>query len=1140
MNFDIVRDSVYPTNVKIYLDGVDETFALTGSTVLNGAGLVEVEIADILNMALRCFVIVQAIFVLPATGGPGPGTPAEPTVAVAATATGYRVTWLAVSGAESYRIYGNTVGEDSGSEEVTLTTATELLVPYASGYTWFAGTAIAGANESDIGPWATDNTAPADPVWSSHAYQDAGHLVQWYHPDVPTVENFVLYRNTVGDDDGNETEVATVAGTVANYLIGYGAGGDYFGIQAIDYAGNESNIVWFGPYDPTPDTPENPAADMVLLGGFVVSWNDVGAAARFYEVQGAEDGSGTGAVQVWVGAALMTPTILETDITHFRVRAVGWDGSTSDWTAWETDNNSPPPPVIETFGGSDFITVAFDPTDTSRFAPGLSHYILERADDGDGTGATTLDSTAPPASFPYNVAQAPRTIKWYRVTAVDAAGNESTPSSWVSAVAFTGSISIQDKFDGYGGTGFSNLESLWWLRFIDTNVNEWGEGSYNAANDSAYIADTDVSVKLTPDHTTPPYNAGIVQIWSPKLDIAADGRFTDNDYVLFSVYVEQLNDAGQAEILLSFRSGPSYPWSSVYTSVVLDTVGQHFIKTKKSDFISGGVGTFGWDIIYSIEFQTYSGTTTDPIVYIDDFRIVKADPDDADDYNDTGNSWDKAASTGTELGEWHVYPGNRSGEPAKPFSYGQIKVDTGSEAMYLSHKPLATTYIHTGTIQAGIYFKEQYPAGLAFFVQDVTPDNWSMYVVLATPNPANTVALFKWVDGDLDMIASASFASAEGQIIWLGVDLREFNTDAGRLKVFASLTEGNLIQASNLLISTQDTSLASGGSVGVVSHQSNVRFVDFTAGSPAHAEVADVALALNGPVLTGVDTRLSFRQGESDAEYSTDQDTYKMINGLRVVSSLPASPAEGDRVLLKVDPIFRATLNGSPANSATTMTVDTPSIGATTDTKVGHHLYLVNANGLRTYEGQISAVGSGSTLNVTAQAWSTQGWLDEMVVEVGARDSLWTYMSGHWVCDEVDYVEFNLSASDINTTSGSMTDTGIETNIIAPVNSCTLENIGFLNIFVDAASSTGNGGAARIALGGSFQCSLGRVYGNAITDIIGTVAGSKLSSVSAGNNQSKIQWQVVNGSPTLRCNANASPGIFNGYLRTKLKGRIKA
>lgn len=926
LTYGIVRSGTYPGGVTIWVNGVNRTFELTDLTSLGTAtgstGMVEVELANILNLdfrrehtielkcgsgygtilnaALRCFVIVQAILAQP-TAPTSPVTPAEPTVAVVATADGWRVTWLAVSGAESYRLYGNTTGVDAGAEEITLTTSREVLVPYGGGISYFAATAIAGTNESDIGPWATDTSAPANPTWVSHVFQAEGHFVHWYHPDLARVENFVLYRNTSGVEAG-ATLIDTLAGTNTSAVIPYAAGGDWFGVKAVSYAGISSAVVWFGPYDPTPGVPI-PTAQMVEFGGFGVSWAAVVRAGR-YEVEGATDDEGTGAALKWSGQALYTPTLAETGVAWFRVRAQGYDDTYSDWSGWVTDENPPPQPVLAMVGGIQSVSVGLAASDPSHSSPGFSHYLFERADGSGGEGATTLDSHALYASFPRVFSQTTGITKYFRLTPYDWAGNEGTPTAWTAATPAVEGATVQDKFDGYGGAvTTSNLESLYWLKVLamDEPINTtagtvndtWTD--FHSGADLAQVAPLAEGAKAI-QMKQPVAGGDIVPYYyyGTPIDLSAEQRFTDTDYVLVVFSMPQATydnwPAGSPRGSIRFADSSLHhanlplikagdTWDDPDVQGVV--AGLNFLKFRK-DQLYNVHPDIDWSDIGYVEFNlSMPAAAGGYSVTVDDLRIVKADPDDAETYSDTGPAWDQAASTGTDFGQWHIYPGNRTSEPAKPFAYGQIKTAASPDRWYASYKPLLSIGA-IGTIQAGLFHKENGKSGLAFFAQSFVADQWTMYAVEAD-NVGDTIKLVKWVGGTRSEIASATFpfisagSGTGGQTIWVGADFSQYDTDGGRIKVYASTVEGNLIQAGNLKISVQDTAVGSGGTVGLLSNQANVRFVNFVAGSPAHAEVADVALALDGPIIAGATRRVHYNRDNNHFEYSDDGTTFTPV-----------------------------------------------------------------------------------------------------------------------------------------------------------------------------------------------------------------------------------------------------------------------
>lgn len=258
---------------------------------------------------------------------------------------------------------------------------------------------------------------------------------------------------------------------------------------------------------------------------------------------------------------------------------------------------------------------------------------------------------------------------------------------------------------------------------------------------------------------------------------------------------------------------------------------------------------------------------------------------------------------------------------------------------------------------------------------------------------------------------------------------------------------------------------------------------------------------------------------------------------IRIVTSLPSSPNQGDQVILQVAPIFRATLSVSPLNGDTALQVNTPSIGDTTDTKTGHHIYLVDGE-IRTYEGQVRDDGLSFYVFTTAQEWSTQGWTSGKTVEVGARDSLWTYIADHWVCDEIDYVENHLT-TDKSTTSTTPAAMGLELNIIAPVNGCKVLAYADVTMFADGSSSTQQAARGRLYLDGANLRNLGLFSGNAITDMFLEVSGAKTAEVNSGNHLLDIYWERAASTVTVLCSVASGNG-FAAAITAKLSGRIKA
>lgn len=604
--------------------------------------------------------------------------------------------------------------------------------------------------------------------------------------------------------------------------------------------------------------------------GWLVSWAAIPGADR-YRVYRNDTADETSPDEVCYTNQTSVLIPYESPFIYFAVRSVSGLNE-SELSGWLTDNT--PPNVPDTFSALNDISghqLTISGTDAALQDQGFQYFEIQQATDGSGTGAASLGNFYL-KDFPVFRSFGRGTVRYYRIRAIDWAGNASDWTAW--DYAYSGQSEIQDKFDGYGGSVTTSLSSLWWLKIANLDTSEpWTV----TAPAGGSIADTTDAKEGGAKQFTPGLLGGLHQGYikwtlSTPLDLSNDNRFTDDDYVVFSVY----KTGTRQDLHVQFWSGGFY--RAAYVNNLTLNAWNH-IKVKRSDMTGEGE-TMDWSNVTMIAVAPAYISGGDPSAFVmiaDDIRIVKADPDDSATFNDTGHSWDRAANTGTNFGEWHIYSGNRTGEPAKPFSYGQIKTATSPAVWYFSHKPLNTTQIYTGTIQTGIYLKgTDGQAGLAFFVKDVTAGSWDMYVVEAD-SAADQIRLVRWVGGTRTVISTASFTFAPDQVLWLGADFKDYDSDGGRIKVYASFNEGNVLQAVGLIISAQDTNVGTGGSVGLLSYQANVRFMNFRAGSPEHAETADVAYALDGPIVAGETRRVRYNRDNNEFEYSDDGTNYKGV-----------------------------------------------------------------------------------------------------------------------------------------------------------------------------------------------------------------------------------------------------------------------
>lgn len=638
-----------------------------------------------------------------------------------------------------------------------------------------------------------------------------------------------------------------------------------YGDEGTNYAGVGTGI---------PDPPQITVT--ATKDGWLVEWQAVPGANK-YQVWRNDDPDGTSPDEVGFTDQTSIVVPYESLFIYFAVCSVSGLNK-SEASEWITHVSIPPTPSISVVGSIDYVTVSLSATDTSADHDILSHYIIERADNEAGTNTVIIDENVQPFKLPYDVTQTTRTVYYYRLIAVNYPGYQSEPSPWVKGTAYQNSVTIQDKFDLYGGDNISSVESLSWLKMSDfsetvvTDPTSVGPGTWKVEDpDTGQSVSTafegDKAVKATGTTSIAPKQWLITQ-FENDIDLSQDQRFTDDDYVTllfkytgdtpeqFNGLVFYFKDSSLAD------SGWGYAGHDVYDA----GTGEGFldVRVKRSNFghvmdwanvrYLNLVAQFDYTPDYDLEDPgTWPVSIPGLECVYDDLRVSKADPNDSTRANDTGGVWNYAASSGSLKGIWRIYHGNRSGEPGKPYSLGQVHGAAAPSIWYLAHRDISQERVYNGTIQAGLYLKDNDgKGGLAFYVKDVTAESWDMYAVEADSS-ADTIKLVKWVNGTRTELGSANFSFAPGEILWLGADFRNYDSDndPGRLKVFASLSEGHLIQASNLIISKVDTEIGSGGTVGLLSYESNVRFVDFSAGSPAHAEVADIAKSVQGPMING-------------------------------------------------------------------------------------------------------------------------------------------------------------------------------------------------------------------------------------------------------------------------------------------------
>jgi hypothetical protein len=342
------------------------------------------------------------------------------------------------------------------------------------------------------------------------------------------------------------------------------------------------------------------------------------------------------------------------------------------------------------------------------------------------------------------------------LSCITATGIESAKSAWQSVVIST----FWDDFSQYGGSTISALEKLNWLKIANFETGEGWIAIIGTANYStSYLEEGQNSLKIDSSDIAP---ATAIEL-TKAMDLSLESRFLDNDYITFIIYSD-VNDK------LNYSFGFYAPDSSNYystTGLSFTGSGYHFLKILKSSLISSGSPSFA--NCQKITAETNPDSAVNYNIYYDDLRIVKADPDDATTFNDTGRIWDFSS------GVWHIYDGNRPGEPSVKFSLGQIQ--SGGADICLATPP--SVHVTNGKVSGGVYIKgADGRAGLAFRIKDPTADSEDMMAVILD-TAADKVYLVQYVlpggaGATTNYINDPSFEAATLTTYWTNSGLATF------------------------------------------------------------------------------------------------------------------------------------------------------------------------------------------------------------------------------------------------------------------------------------------------------------------------------------------------------------------------------
>jgi hypothetical protein len=309
------------------------------------------------------------------------------------------------------------------------------------------------------------------------------------------------------------------------------------------------------------------------------------------------------------------------------------------------------------------------------------------------------------------------------LTGIANTGHESAKSTWYRCVIST----FHDDFSKYGGSTVSALEDLNWLS-VETfeNSTEWGTSKCTVANDTTagHFVEGNQGLRVT---TTSGPTAKTGK--TVALNLSQEQRFADTDYITLTYYV---TTPPNTQITIAFyMDGGNYA-TYIITNV---SVGIHYLAVKRSDFVVVGDP---WAGIVELDIYVDHGSGVAADVTFDDWRIVKADPAAATAFNDTGAVWD------FNDGAWHIYPGDRLGEPDLTFTLGQIEGGAGGDYFFATPQNIKVT---NGRASVAMYLKGTAGnMGLAFRCADSTLGSEDCLAVVAS-GISNKIYLVSWEAG---------------------------------------------------------------------------------------------------------------------------------------------------------------------------------------------------------------------------------------------------------------------------------------------------------------------------------------------------------------------------------------------------------
>jgi hypothetical protein len=397
----------------------------------------------------------------------------------------------------------------------------------------------------------------------------------------------------------------------------------------------------------------------------------------------------------------------------------------------------------------------------------------------------------------------------------DLGTQSSTPATLDTTNPFPTGDTVRDSFDTYGGDTIAQSGSTA-LKWVSLMTMETGAPGETVQQDwpivGGVVPQGVIGAQLDTD-TSHNRRDG-------AMDFTNDGRFTTDDYFVAAAYVSNSLETFNSFFIRFTDNGGKH--AGIVTPVEMEGGAYSFVAIKVSD-IAADSG-FNWANVSRIAlYSEFYSFGVYPVIYMDDLRLVKADPGNTATFNDTGEAWDFSG------GVWHIYNDLSN----IPFALGQIKADSPG-SRYVAMR--AGSYAITNHIAAGIYLRTNNgTVGVVGFAIDAN----NCYEI-KIDSSSDTLKLVKYVGGTPTELGSLSVATSPNVKYYLALE-RDIN---GYLNGYLATEGQTVISAATLKFHVLDSTYVS-GKIGLSNYGCAARYFYVRAGSPEHALSAELAYDSN-------------------------------------------------------------------------------------------------------------------------------------------------------------------------------------------------------------------------------------------------------------------------------------------------------